>query len=358
MKNNLIKRNINRREFFLITGTLATTAVLYACPKPPDEEPPPDTPVPSEAFQTMQQLWLTTPFEMSAEREDALDKIQKYADNCLASFFKSYLTSINQSSESMERNNPVLTCYRMAFDRVLEGLKNDRVEEGTIVIWMLYNQGFVVKTASGSFGIDIYHRWAKEFAPYLDFMCVTHNHQDHYSVELIEAMFDANKPVLSNYLRSGSGYTFTSTTNRDYVIGKFTIKTAITDHNNTTAGRNFVTVFRIDCGSDSGNFTLLHVGDSNYNTTQYSNVEGAVNVLIPRYAPNALTENNILGTGSGQVSPDYVLLSHILELSHDGVEDSRWSINMALERASRINHERTYVPMWGEKMVWKNGKLE
>ena len=81
------------------------------------------------------------------------------------------------------------------------------------------------------------------------------------------------------------------------------------------------------------------------------------NVLIPRYAPNALTENNILGTGAGQVQPDYVLLSHILEMAHAGVDASRWSLDMALERASKINCDQTYVPMWGEKMVWKNGKL-
>ena len=32
-------------------------------------------------------------------------------------------------------------------------------------------------------------------------------------------------------------------------------------------------------------------------------------------------------------------------------------LDMALERASKINCDQTYVPMWGEKMVWKNGKL-
>ena len=82
-----------------------------------------------------------------------------------------------------------------------------------------------------------------------------------------------------------------------------------------------------------------------------------MNVLIPRYAPNALTENNIIGTGLGQTLPDYVLLSHILELAHADTDSSRWSVEMALERASKINCEQTYVPMWGENLVWKNGKL-
>ena len=79
--------------------------------------------------------------------------------------------------------------------------------------------------------------------------------------------------------------------------------------------------------------------------------------MIPRYAPNALTENYIIGDGKGQLIPDYVLLSHILELAHADVENSRWSLPMALERASQINCKQTYVPMWGEKLIWKNNKL-
>ena len=47
----------------------------------------------------------------------------------------------------------------------------------------------------------------------------------------------------------------------------------------------------------------------------------------------------------------------ILEMAHAGVDASRWSLDMALDRASKINCDQTYVPMWGEKMVWKNGKL-
>ena len=72
---------------------------------------------------------------------------------------------------------------------------------------------------------------------------------------------------------------------------------------------------------------------------------------------NALTENNIIGTSAGQTKPDYVLLSHILELSHESEEESRWSLNSALERASKLNCENSVVPFWGEKLVWKDGKL-
>lgn len=237
----------------------------------------------------------------------------------------------------------------------MDGIKNSKVENGTAEIWLLYNMGYIVKTPSGCFAIDISHRWAKELAPYIDFLCVTHKHSDHYNADLIQAMFDLGKPVLSNYLKDTT-YPYTAKGDKDYEIGKFKIRTCITDHNNSGLS-NFVTVFQIDCGDDTGNFVFMHVGDSNFKPEQYTNIAPYVNVLIPRYAPNALTENNIIGTGAGQVQPDYVLLSHILEMAHAGVDASRWSLDMALERASKINCDQTYVPMWGEKMVWKNGKL-
>lgn len=304
---------------------------------------------------TVQELWSTSPLTLDAKRTGALTKIQGYADNCLSDYFSTFLSGYDQTSENMEKADPILIYYRSAFDRVLEDIKNSSVEEGTVELWQLYNMGYVIKTSSGCFAIDISHRWAKELAPYIDFLCVTHNHADHYNKELIQAMFDLGKPVLSNYLQDES-YEYTSKTPTDYTIGNFAIHTSITDHNNSGLS-NFVTVFYIDCGEDTGNFTLIHTGDSNFKPEQFTNIAFHVNVLIPRYAPNALTENNIIGTGLGQTLPDYVLLSHILELAHADTDSSRWSVEMALERASKINCEQTYVPMWGEKLVWKNGIL-
>ncbi len=302
-----------------------------------------------------QTLWSTSPLKHDTKRNDAFKQIQAYADKCLSSYFSIYLNSTEQTSLNMEKADPILVYYRSAFDRVLEELKNTTAENGTSHIWQLYNMGYIVKTPSGCFGIDISHRWAKELAPYMDFLCVSHNHQDHYSTELINEMMALGKPVISNYLQNDS-YPYTSKTPADYSIGKFKIHTSITDHNNSGLS-DFVSVFYIECGDDSGDFSLIHTGDSNFRAEQFTNIGSHVSVLIPRYAPNALTENNIIGTGTGQTTPEYVLLSHILELAHSDTDSSRWSLEMALERASKINCEQTYVPMWGEKLTWKNGKL-
>ena len=80
-----------------------------------------------------------------------------------------------------------------------------------------------------------------------------------------------------------------------------------------------------------------------------------IDVYIPRYAPNELTENNVIGK---VFTPKYVLLSHILELSHADPDSSRWTLEQGLTRAAQLDCDKTYMPFWGEKMIWENGKLE
>lgn len=351
--NNMI--NLKRLLFSL----LATGIILCGCSDENNDRTTgyegSITEMTATVHTAVQQLWNTSPLTMNTERSSALGQIQGYADKCLDDYFLNYLKGFVESSESMEKSDPILVYYRMAFDRVLSGVQNTKVEQGTVAMWSLYNMGYIVKTHSGCFGVDISHRWAKELAPYLDFLCVTHNHSDHYSNELIQSMFDSGKPVLSNYLKDAS-YGYTSKVATDYTLGKFNIKTNITDHNNSGLS-NFVTVFLIDCGDDAGNFTLMHTGDSNYKPSQYTNIVPHINLLILRYAPNALTENDIIGVGDGQVQTDFAILSHILELAHAGVDESRWSVQLGLERASKIDCEKTIMPMWGEKLVWKNDIL-
>lgn len=352
---------MNRTKQFYITLLLLLVGlVIFACDTKEEDKlpfPPLET---HEAATIINQIWQGSPFNVNSQRLEAFNKIQEWADICSASYFKSYLKSLDAASEIKETNDPILYCYRQSFDRVLNGIQNNKPEDGTVVLWSLYNMGYIVQTSSVCFGIDIYHRWAKQLAPHLDFLCVTHNHTDHYDRDLIQAMFDNNKPVLSNYQKKNSNYPYTSKFDKTYTINDLVIKTSITDHNNSTAGKNFVTVFRFEFGEENENFSLLHCGDSNYKKQQYHNVAGDLNVLILRYAPepHGLSENNIIGDEAGQVQPSYVLLSHILELGHDGVQNSRWSLDMALKRASQINNENTIVPFWGEKLIWKAGILQ
>ncbi|MRJ07314.1 hypothetical protein EDL99_00245 [Ornithobacterium rhinotracheale] len=300
-------------------------------------------------------LWATNPWHMhGGERLLVYNEIQKLADNCSSDFFKSYLESTDDAKR-LENSNALLDYYSKSLDKVINEIQNVHVETGSVVIWMLYNMGYVVKTPSMCFGIDIMHKDARLLAPYLDFLCVTHNHRDHYDKQLISEMLKHKKPVLSNFIEGAGVYKSKIPT--DYQIGNCKIKVSITDHNNSKLF-NFVSVFSIDCGVDANHFKLMHVGDSNYKPKQYTNIFNKVNLLIPRYAPNPLTENNILGIGQGKVIAQNIFLSHILELTHAGESHSRWSFKSALERADKLNNENVIIPFWGEKFIWKNNSFE
>lgn len=325
--------------------------IIFSCSGSDDPEPNPKPDLTeNKAKETIEKLWITSSLNVDSKRMEAFDAVQEYVDLCSSTYFNNYLKSLDAAAENMEKYDPILACYRLSFDKVLEEIKSTQVENHATVMWNLYNMGYIIKSPKGCFGIDINHRYAEKLEPYLDFLCVTHNHSDHYSTELIEKMFDANKPVISNYLKN-TDYPYTTKGTKAFTIGSFTVTTNITDHN--TSLKNFVTTFQIDCGNDGGDLVLMHVGDSNYEPEQY-NIIKPINIFIARYAPNALQENRVIGN---KVTPNYVLLSHILELAHAGVEESRWSIKMGLERASKINCDKTILPFWGEKLIWKNGKL-
>lgn len=333
---------------------MLSACLMMACGKPSSETPGtnPTTETKTDGLKQLELLWKTSPLIQSTERTNCQEKLQAYADACSSTAFKNLLSSDQNKYTLTVKYDNILSCYDAAFERVLSALKEGKPSKGEVNIWLLYNMGYIIQTPSKTFGLDIYHYRAAELAPYLDFIGSTHVHQDHKSEPLMAAMYKAGKPVLSNYFEPEKNYVYTASVTKDYEFGACKIHTFITKHNNSTTNVP-VTVFQIDCGEDAGGLVLMHSGDSNFIASEYDVTE-KINVYIPRYAPNALAENQVIG----QVfQPDYVLLSHILELSHKDIYDSRWSFELALERASKIDCEKTYVPFWGEKLVWKNGKL-
>lgn len=334
---------------------LLSACLLWACGKPSAVSPGDDSGAvrKTEGVQKLEQLWSeTTPFAMDALRASIFDDIQKWADGCTSKAFSLLLSSDASKYSLTVKYDNILSCYDAAFDKVLQGLKESRPMEGETYIWLLYNMGYVVKTPSTAFAIDVYHARARELEPYLDFAASTHVHQDHKSEPLFQAMFNAGKPVITNYYEPQNDYAWHSLAEKDYTVGNCAIHTFITRHNNGSTNVP-VTVFQIDCGDDTGNFKLLHSGDSNFILSEYR-VTSDVDVYIPRYAQSPLEENNVIGKA---FVPDYVLLSHILELGHADAASSRWPLDMALERAGALDCDNTIVPFWGECLRWKNNEL-
>lgn len=306
---------------------------------------------PNTAIDSMAAFRKTSPLRLDEKRLAFLHQFQRYSDRLEASTFKAYLAKPEDEAEQMEKEVPMIYCYREAFDKVLDEVKKTKLKKGTARVWLLYNMGFVVKTPSGCFGVDIEHRLAEQLEPYLDFLCITHNHGDHAHVKLMEAMTKAGKPVITNFYKGCAEYL--STTATSYQIGKFTVRTDISSHLRSPTLPDFVMSLRIDCGADGGGFSLLHCGDSGFESDRFANVQGDVDMLILRWG--APRENDIIGTGEGLVNPKYAVLSHLIELRHE--PKGQASITQTLKHLAGVNCENTIMPFWGEQMVWKNGKL-
>ena len=340
------------RKYYII---LLSLCLSLACGNGTDPTPqrPEVTPSQTQGVKLMESLWETSPLNVDQKRLNLFASIQGLADQTTNTSFKNLLAADDSKYALTVKYDDMFSCYDAAFERVLSALKAGKPANGTAVIWMLYNMGYVVQTPSGNFGIDIYHRRAAELEPYLTWVGSTHQHQDHMANDLQEAMYKAGKPVLTNYYQPEMNYKYTATATKDYEVGGYRIHTFITKHNNSATTNVPITVFQVDCGEDSGGLVLMHSGDSNFTASEF-NVTKPIKVYIPRYAVNELTENQVIGP---VFTPENVLLSHILELSHKDVSESRWSFELALDRASKLNCEQTYVPFWGEKLVWTNGKL-
>lgn len=308
----------------------------------------------NEALNTVKEFRTTTPFVLDNKRLILLNTFETYSDSFPPTSFKEYLNVDDSKAKELEKEVPILYAYREAFDKLIDELETVDVQQGNTRVWLLYNMGFVVKTPTACFGIDVDHRLAVQLEPYLDFLCITHNHGDHANKELMDAMNSKGKPVISNFYEKSQDYFSTEATS--YQIGDITIRTDISDHLRDPKLANFVTLYRIDCGESSGNFSMLHCGDSGFNPERFENVQGPVNLLVLRWG--APRENDIIGDERGQVQPDYAVLSHLIELRHNPYPKGQASITQTLKHLPNVKCDNTLLPFWGEMLIWDGSKLK
>jgi hypothetical protein len=150
--------------------------------------------------------------------------------------------------------------------------------------------------------------------------------------------------VVSNFFAPDSTYPYLVKEPGSMQIKGIKITTNINDHNSKL--RNFVVTYQLDCGVDTHNIVIMHVGDSSFNPNQYS-VEAPVDVLIPRYA--STIDYKIIGP---VIQPKVILMSHIMELRHVNKPGSRSSIMQGLEHNQSFYQSKAYLPFWGELFVY------
>ncbi|MFC1527967.1 T9SS type A sorting domain-containing protein [Candidatus Neomarinimicrobiota bacterium] len=96
-------------------------------------------------------------------------------------------------------NPDIYIFFRFMLEKAILEIKSEIVVEGA-TIWQIYNHGFVVKTPSITFGIDLndYYETGKliELAEIIDVLFVSHEHSDHISPEFISEMIRNNIPII------------------------------------------------------------------------------------------------------------------------------------------------------------------
>ena len=293
--------------------------------------------------------------EDSSARLKAINVIQRELNNFDAADWKEFVfNNWDWDKIADMEHDGVLYFYRKAFDKVCREVKSTKVSEGTIVLWNLYNMGYVVKTPTQTFGIDVVHKHIGEIAPLLDFVLVTHRHNDHgdahsrsqmalHGVKTI-AGFELAEPCVCQGKVLDWEYVDMIDTVR---VGDITVNCRRVDHNKEAWGRNFVTTYEIDCGPASGNTVIFHTGDAhNYRQLEVSQK--------PDFFIFHLSVGLDIQKALDKIQPNYAVFSHAWEMSHK-VDKFRWTIDDVLKSVNKVSgYDRSHLlyPCWGEKIVY------
>ena len=279
--------------------------------------------------------------ELTQERRTAMTKMQSHADTFTHTQFNEYLSApLGSEKERIIGQTELMKFYNMALDKLLAEIPVTKVKKGEVAVWQLYNMGYVVKTKTQCFGVDLYHKYAERLVPMIDFLLITHKHGDHYDKDLVAEMERLGKAVYSNFLDNGH----LVTTGDSFNIGNISIKVTTVDHNATL--KNFVNTYEVNCyASKKKDYVMFFSGDA-HNYTQL-NPTGKVDVFVPHLAVGLNMAEAVK-----KINPTEVLMSQILELGH-AITKWRWSYEYGINECEKLQRPGVYLPVWGEKIVLK-----
>ena len=266
-----------------------------------------------------------------------------------ATVFKEFRVAHDLQGEDLEKvydQYPVLEFYDRAFLKILKEVQKTKVKSG-IAVWMIYNMGYVVKTPESCFGIDVYHRLGAKLVPYLDFALISHAHRDHYDPPFYQAMIDAGKPVISNFLPENKTETKALNPPRGRTIKDVKLEFHASDHNAKL--RNFIMCSRITCGRGKDAVVIYHTGDTGFTKQLKPTGKVDIHILHPKVGLS-------VPEAAPLIKPREIWFSHLLEMGHcfpsiwrpveyaEGHKDARF----IKKRGDKIKFRH---PLWGEKFL-------
>lgn len=276
-----------------------------------------------------------------AERYGKWGVIQAAADQTPSDAFTKYMMQWFGTSGRAELHEQAGVCHCMAraAEHVIEEVRNTNVSQG-LVLWHVYNMGYIFKTPEACFGIDICSRDGARMAELLDFLLVTHAHLDHTAGGCIAAMIKAGKPVITNF-QAGSQIVKEVT---EIYFGTIRVRIELGDHApNNPSGADNMLQFQVDCGESGGNRVIYHTGDG-ANCAKMT-PDKPVDVLIAHIECAGTWVGDIIR----KIAPNYTFVSHLLEMTHNG--KYRYSYEAGQDAVKEFPAENIVVPAWGERWV-------
>lgn len=283
-------------------------------------------------------------FETDREKREAVQDIMQNIVDCTA---KAEFDAFD-GDPLMKSDNPVLQYYDAALERLLTDIPATQVLPGQVAVWYLYNMGYVIKTPTGCFGVDIHHRHAEKLVPLLDFTAVTHYHRDHFDLPFLYKMNEAGKMVISSFFPN-AGYTKAFEYTYD-MPGKVTVCCSEADHNATL--KKFVMPLEFVCVTGDKKFVFFTSGDCcDHEFLCPKSEQIDLYAIHPRCIMDPLKAVE-------KVSPQMTFICHLHELSHE-INCWRWqySVGRDEERALAGLGKKSYVPVWGEKFIWDGTQI-
>lgn len=282
--------------------------------------------------------------ESLAERRERMAVIQKACDQLSAEAFGEYRAAWRKNPKRADalESTGALYYLRQAQRAAIQDIKHTTVTKG-LAVWQLYNTGYVFKTPTSCFGIDLFLRDAKDLEPDLDLLLLTHEHADHRSPDLIDAMIKAGKPVVSRFEHGGT----TVTKPCELTFGPLRVKVDIGDHHRQIpSGCNNMLMYEVDCGTSASGCVVYHSGDGN--NFLKMKPDKLVDVFIPHVQVGMSVEDAI-----HHLNPKVTLVSHVLELGHSPNPPHvwRWSYDYAFRMVRNTPPDRAIVLTWGEKWL-------
>ena len=286
-------------------------------------------------------MYRTNGHDMTPKRLDAMEKIQSVLNRFEREQWGAYRKESDPKKIAELERSGVPYYLRQSFEKVRKEIRTTKVKNGTVAVWLLYNMGYIVKTPTTTFGVDLNSRHLDELLDMIDFGMITHSHGDHNTKEFSHGMVKRGKPILAAFdIKNVEEMRVEH--NGVYTFGDVTVRVTVGDHNKKK--RNFVASYEIDCGARTNHTVIYHTGDSS-NYTQLV-PEKPVDIFIPHMRVSLNIQAAI-----DNFKPRHVFLSHLQELGHR-IDKWRWTFHDALKDKKKYKHDHLWIPCWGERIIY------